>query len=154
MSKFSGLTNILIERPFWLELIFLTGGIVLSYIFVNHFDLTISNQQSLFSSMVGVSVGLMGVSVIVINLTAAVTVRTERMAQSVWPLVNSSFVCLISLFLSVLVGIFLISFGDQIPRIFRYKLCLVWASLVLSAMVRTIALGRRILIANLTSNNS
>lgn len=138
-----------VEGPGWLET---TIGIVTAcgaWLFGRYGDLDVRDHSALYGGMTTVSVGLMTVSAIVVNLSSALSLRTRRLAQSPGAVATASFAAVSALLTSTGVGLVLLAFDEAISRDVRYALVGIWVGLVIAASARSLALGRRILIATL-----
>jgi hypothetical protein len=115
------------------------------------FDIHIPNRAALYGTFVTISIGLMTVSAIVVNLAGAIIPATIRIQQAIDRIALASFVGLAALLGSAAVGVVLLAAEDLLGRAGRYAAAGVWLGLVFAASVRSLVLGKRILVANLRS---
>jgi len=137
------------EGPGWFELITGFAAGLGGFLAERYSDVEVRDHAALFGSMIDISIGLMAVSAIVVTLSAALSPRTVRLTQSVGKLATASFAAISALLVSAVIGLFLLAFDPFLLPALRYGLTGSWAGLVAAASIRSLSLGRRILLVTL-----
>lgn len=141
-----------IETIGWLELVLAVSGGLLAYEVGQQYQIKVADRVALYNAMMAIPLGLMAVSAIVVTLSSALSARSATLAQSIGTVATVSFVPIIALFISVLIGLLLLAAGDLLPRSYRYSFAGAWCGLVVGATIRAIGVGRVILMTNLRAN--